>query len=303
MPFVRGLRRFVRDANWPGFVVSVLFLAIAHFGTSTNYNVWPVTKDTLDLYVYPKAKHEHVPFVFVVLIIMLYSIFIVLGEVFVVRNGRLADRLILGANLAMGIWETFFIAAGVTELGKTWVSEPRPDFKWRCLDGPGAPTFGPNGEVQCSSKDMTDARASFPSGHSSVGVSVGVYMSAYLIYTVYHRDIECFFRNGTTWKAWYYRQIASALYLVAFLPILVGGIIAASRLLDHRHSPADVTAGSLLGVVTGTAMVFTVWSHNAQNSLRAKYSQLTNPAHPAQPNFHTGADDIDLDEQDDDMIN
>ncbi len=32
------------------------------------------------------------------------------------------------------------------------------------------------------------------------------------------------------------------------MPLFIASYIAASRVVDHRHSPADVTAGALVGI-------------------------------------------------------
>jgi len=77
------------------------------------------------------------------------------------------------------------------------------------------------------------------------------------LWFVYLRKIHLPWRNdkGCMTIMWY--QISHALFCVCLLPVFVGLAIACSRVKDHRHSPADVTAGALLGTIV-SALYFVV---------------------------------------------
>ena len=144
------------------------------------------------------------------------------------RSTALKARIIMGFNTGMAMLEGFFYTVAFTEIGKFWIGEPRcvcvcvcacffrtkntstsllpslvsrfacccvflmcrPDFVARCLGSHDAQaSFDDNGVIICTQDVGSNARESFPSGHSSTTFSCGVFLTAYFIWTVYFRKV------------------------------------------------------------------------------------------------------------------
>ena len=86
--------------------------------------------------------------------------------------------------------------------------------------------------------DIDESRKSFPSGHSSTVF----YMSLFLI----------FFIN----KMWNKRNLGLLPQFVQFLLLVLAFFTALSRVVDNKHHPTDVMAGSVLGIVNAVFTFF-----------------------------------------------
>ncbi|GJQ13142.1 hypothetical protein GpartN1_g4933.t1 [Galdieria partita] len=137
----------------------------------------------------------------------------------------------------------FLLTSAFTQLGKWYVGYLRPDFATRCLgSSANIPPTEYNHSVilsdqQCTSGlqgSIENGRKSFPSGHASTAMSLCFYFVLYLIY-----------KSTKVVSPW----IAQALQVVSLLPLTFGFYVGASRIVDNRHHPADVVAGSLLGIL------------------------------------------------------
>ncbi len=95
---------------------------------------------------------------------------------------------------------------------------------------------------QCESDNkhlLRESRRSFPSGHASLAFSSMTALSLYFLGKV---GIQC---------AIHLKPITLTmrlLYLASFLPILLAFFISASRVHDFWHHPADIVAGSTIGI-------------------------------------------------------
>ena len=92
-----------------------------------------------------------------------------------------------------------------------------------------------------------DARKSFPSGHSTSAMCRMMLLACYLYY--------CFIGKARSTKDWK-RRYGSVLSCVVCLGY--AALIGASRIVDHKHFPADVTAGALIGGSVGYVF-FHLW--------------------------------------------
>jgi len=243
---------------YASLAVSLIALAITNEGTP-NLAAWPYTQDNLNEYPMPMSVTETVPFwaviVFGIGLWVVFSLF----EVFLCnRHCGLKRRIRFALLLGMTMLEVFFVTATLTTMGKYFVAEPRPDFKIRCLGSGGTPTFDASGHVICtgSTSVIREGRNAFPSGHSSTAHCFGTFATLYLLWFVYLRKIHLPWRNdkGCMTVMWY--QISHALFCACLCPLFIALAIACTRVKDHMHSPADVTAGAFLGSIIAAMYFF-----------------------------------------------
>ena len=141
-----------------------------------------------------------------------------------------------------GLLFATLVNGALTGAVKNMVGRPRPDMLSRCFPAgvPDPVPFAAPGVPACEHDDP-EGWKSFPSGHSS----------------------------------WYFCGMGyTSLYLAAFADVLGGGgelarspgaltaslapvsvalLVAVSRVMDYRHNPSDVLAGSLLGLLCAWA--------------------------------------------------
>jgi len=90
--------------------------------------------------------------------------------------------------------------------------------------------------------DDTDARLSFPSGHSSLSFSTMVYISLYIA-----GKLKVFAdHTGSVFS----RSIGS------MLPLIMCIFIAVSRTMDYHHNFSDILAGAMIGFGVGFVAYF-----------------------------------------------
>lgn len=139
---------------------------------------------------------------------------------------------------------TLFIAVGcselLTDLIKLYCGRFRPNFYNMCGFDSNTKECQEGQDNNVNWHRLHDARKSFPSGHASVAFSSMLVLSLYLAGRV---GIQ--------------RQPSRAApsmnvklhYMLAWTPMLVAFFIAASRVHDFYHHPADVVGGALIGGV------------------------------------------------------
>ncbi|VEU34156.1 unnamed protein product [Pseudo-nitzschia multistriata] len=181
----------------------------------------------------------------------------------------------------------YFAAVGLTDavinFVKYYVSYLRPVFfdfcqpyyddkqsEFRCLDEEDA--------------DTINARLSFPSNHSGWSFCGMMLFSMYLerrfgLSSISNENNRCAINNGpsnslkkknnspqssntNSKKQQRQRRNREASYrllsLLCYSPMLIAAFIAASRVVDNRHFPADVIGGSVIGASTAS-LVFGIW--------------------------------------------
>lgn len=148
------------------------------------------------------------------------------------RRLRHARRLLSAARLATGALNAASVTLVFVEAGKNYVGYPRPYFARACA-GPerfarlaGEALTPAGGAARCARDSFEQAR-SFPSGHAALAVCVACYMQL------------CLMRASRG------RSIAA---LTGYVPFALALFVAASRVVDNAHHPADIVAGTVLGV-------------------------------------------------------
>ncbi|KAK4527248.1 hypothetical protein GAYE_SCF37G5170 [Galdieria yellowstonensis] len=194
---------------------------------------------------YPKASSSTVPFwlIPVVGFAGFVPCFVLLEWITKKRSKVRSQVWIQCLRLISNYTAAFLFTTVFTQLGKLYVGYLRPDFAARCL---GASTTIPPLEYnhtvilnnqQCTTTSLgsiANGRKSFPSGHASSATSLCFFFVLYLI------D-----KSTKVTSPW----VAQLLQVIALFPLAFGFYVGASRIVDNRHHPADVVAGSLLGIV------------------------------------------------------
>ena len=137
------------------------------------------------------------------------------------------------------------LVAIATNAIKSYVGYLRPVFYDLCQ---------PNDDYQeCTSEDSSEGRVSFPSGHASLSFSGMMILTCYLLarFGVYScSTVLKQSPDGTVLME--YRKpdrIKKAFSILSLAPLAVACFVAASRVKDNMHFPADVVGGALLGSV------------------------------------------------------
>ncbi len=182
-----------------------------------------------------------------------------------------------GIALAATPYLSFSVAHFFTNAIKLMAGRLRPDFLDRCQMVDGVCTGNPT--------IVFEGRLSFPSGHSSLSMSVSAAIACYLLVFVisavlYHRARHRFAINkrfaemtATDVIRTGHRWVQTAVYgfialiplpitvAVAASPLLFGTWVGITRTLDNHHHPTDVIAGLLLGFIAAVLMFgSTIWS-------------------------------------------
>lgn len=122
----------------------------------------------------------------------------------------------------------------VTDMIKIYTSMPRPNFYDMCGFSKGTQSC-----ETTNAYNLTESQRAFPSGHASLAFSSMTILTLYFVGKVgiHHHDNNLSIQS----KFW---------YLVSFLPVMLAIFIAASRIHDHYHHPADVIAGAMIGIAS-----------------------------------------------------
>ncbi|CAM0149389.1 unnamed protein product [Urochloa decumbens] len=136
-------------------------------------------------------------------------------------------------HATLGVLFAVLITAVFTDVIKTAVGRPRPDFFWRCFPDGNQLYNQVTGGVICHGEKsfLTDGRKSFPSGHTSWSFAGLGFLSLYL-----SGKIKAFNRQGHVAKL-----------CIVILPLLLASLVGISRVDDYRHHWEDVFVGGLIG--------------------------------------------------------
>jgi len=138
-------------------------------------------------------------------------------------------------DVLLGFFFSIALTQATTNSLKTFVSHPRPNhFALLLFTSLSPPSFK-------SVHYARSAWASWPSGHSSISMTTGAFLSLVLL-----RDIKQF--AGAT-----QRELRTILVLLALGPVFLALYIAGTRVHDYYHSAADAVTGMGLGL--GWALV------------------------------------------------
>eukprot|EP00049_Salpingoeca_infusionum_P014229 m.265629 g.265629 ORF g.265629 m.265629 type:complete len:348 (+) comp15627_c0_seq25:4835-5878(+) len=278
--------------------------------------------------------------------IMFFLTFAIEFAIASLRCHSVRDRLIHAFNAVGTIAEGFCYTSMLTDAGKFYVDEPRPDFLSRCLGADAltadptnviTPSFDSNGHIICT-QNLTDgipsshgiypletmslchvntcngclesqlsvdsivynaplhlvnfrgmiclpdcklypisashshthtfsldqdAYLAFPSGHASSAVGSGLFLSLYLLWNISSR------RSALNLASPFLRTTRNFLTAICFTPTIAGLYIAATRVADGRHSPADITAGAFLGTLVNAVWFVRLYTHDRSMRYRA----------------------------------
>jgi diacylglycerol diphosphate phosphatase / phosphatidate phosphatase len=114
----------------------------------------------------------------------------------------------------------------------------------------------------CTSGEDNAARVSFPSGHSSLAFC-GLGLFAFYLEHRFGLSKLHEWRLDAVSGQWWWAQTRPArleriFSILSFTPFLLACFIAASRIVDNKHFPADVVGGSVLGASTAK-LVHGIW--------------------------------------------
>lgn len=124
----------------------------------------------------------------------------------------------------------------VTHSVKVYVGRLRPNFYEKCEFD--ASSF------QCLSADgEEEARKSFPSGHSSLAFVCMTALSLFFL-----GRAGSYQKKHTSYK---HQAIRRMLSILSILPMSFAIFVASSRVVDNWHHPADIVAGSIIGLACG----------------------------------------------------
>lgn len=114
----------------------------------------------------------------------------------------------------------------------------------------------------CTSGEDNGVRVSFPSGHSSLSFC-GLGLLAFFLERRYGVSSLRKWNQDPTSGELHLIQIQPVrmervFSVISYAPFLLAGFIAASRVADNKHFPADVVGGSILGASIAK-MVHGIW--------------------------------------------
>jgi membrane-associated phospholipid phosphatase len=139
----------------------------------------------------------------------------------------------------------------------------RPDFLSRCVAADdmlavnAADTLnGLQLQPGCTNMDikkLEDGRMSFPSGHSSCSMAVGLFAALYMLWSLHWREggalHSSLLRPASSFIGRIGKDVASLVVLLVLLfQIAWPWGVALSRFRDNRHNASDVVGGLLLAV-------------------------------------------------------
>ena len=135
----------------------------------------------------------------------------------------------------------YFLAVGmnsfVTDMMKNYCGKFRPNFYQMCA-------FDTN--TKACGNDVVNAHLSFPSGHSSLSFCAMTVISLYLLGKVgLHRMPPA----GMVIKNYPSLKTKLLAWLSFAFPFSVAVFVAASRVHDYYHHPADIVTGAAIGTV------------------------------------------------------
>jgi len=238
---------------WASFISAFIFCVVSLFGSQSklDFDDWILNVNNTAPYN-NRGDRDIVPGTALPIFVACNLLVLAVFEWLAFSGDYTADRKIVFMNMIFSYLEALLWTWGCTELGKNWVGEPRPDFVSRCLSNGGS--FDANGILVCNTDDASvrDGRKSFPSGHSSISMVSGFFLTLYLIWMMYGRT----WRKPACFKHPLFSAVHSLVFPMCLFPLLVVFAIAASRVLDHHHSTGDVTGGCFLGFIVAAALFF-----------------------------------------------
>ncbi len=243
MSDLQELRAYISDPYLVSELLICLFYAgIAHFAPNKVFQLPLYERDIpyqvtangdviLDQYINQPLTDETIPDWLLIVLAMIIPLFIILVTGYISH---------IKYDLHSGVCSLFFASAStmfITSFVKLFTGYLRPNFYSYCDFSEDTMTCGSESE---------DPRKSFPSGHASSSFC-SMTMLTLLFYgkVGLHREQRLTNSTSSANAEYCKKRILSAL---SALPMFLATFIAASRVHDDRHHPADVVGGAVLGI-------------------------------------------------------
>eukprot|EP00775_Hariotina_reticulata_P012446 gene12446-12583_t len=225
-------------------------------------------------------------------------------EFWLVGSKSRPARVATFINVILGFMAAIAVVGFMTELFKRICGRSRPDFLDRCQPqeplSPKDIAFGTFPKVTCTNLDksiLKDGHMSFPSGHSSCSMSIGLYTALYVLWCMYLRNYGALATVLTQPALSWAKKVKKELIGVIALLVVLFEIawpwgVAASRFIDNRHNVSDVVAGLLLAASFAPIFVLRLakgcsadsdLNNTEQPQLRSKMLHGTSHAEPVLP--------------------
>ncbi|WIA16493.1 hypothetical protein OEZ85_013173 [Tetradesmus obliquus] len=212
---------------------------------------------------YPTVGDHDMPFVVALLVPFVVLVLTALAVECLWFHHGCQRRTITLINLLLTFMAAVAVVGFMTELFKRLAGRLRPDFLSRCqnadnMDAINANTGLPGLQLQtgCTNMDikaLEDGRMSFPSGHSSCSMAVGLYAAIYMLWSLHWREggalHRALLRPASSIMGRIGKDVASLVVLLVLLfQIAWPWGVALSRFIDNRHNASDIVGGVLLAV-------------------------------------------------------
>ena len=192
------------------------------------------------------VKHATVPYpMLVFLAYVLPLIVVILGTLFAAprhHQRRGAAALWAAANVLLSLASTTLL----TTVLKMYVGYERPHYYDRC-------DFDFEDSFRCL-KPTNDAIRSFPSGHASESFAGLLFASLFINDVMHAKSTNAIAHSSRLRSLVLFMQLA-----LSATPALVAAWVAATRVVDNHHFPADIVAGSVIGSSFALATFYVVY--------------------------------------------
>ncbi|WIA36678.1 hypothetical protein OEZ86_007960 [Tetradesmus obliquus] len=200
---------------------------------------------------YPTVGDHDMPFVVALLVPFVVLVLTALAVECLWFKHGCQRRTITLINLLLTFMAAVAVVGFMTELFKRLAGRLRPDFLSRCqnadnMDAIDANTGLPGLQLQtgCTNMDikaLEDGRMSFPSGHSSCSMAVGLYAALYMLWSLHWREggalHRALMRPASSFMGRIGKDVASLVVLLVLLfQIAWPWGVALSRFIDNRHN-------------------------------------------------------------------
>jgi diacylglycerol diphosphate phosphatase/phosphatidate phosphatase len=121
----------------------------------------------------------------------------------------------------------------------------------------------PDGDYEeCTSGEDREGRLSFPSGHASYSFCGLLLLSLYLERRFGVSRLRLWMHDPSSGQIVMGHKgplrLARVVSILCYSPMVLAGFIAASRVVDNKHFPADVVGGAVLGGSIAS-LVHSIW--------------------------------------------
>lgn len=221
----KGNTRFLTMGPSPSDIASLVLLLLIALYVELYPAPFERPIDLADPSIHMPHKKDIVPSHLLVLFSLLGPLLIFC----VVEIRGLSTKRTLFLLFFTYLFEANLLTVVITNVLKLLIGRPRPYFASVCVG------YVPGTDNQCTgdAHSVKEARKSFPSGHSSLAFSAGVFLACYLAIKF---GIGKSSNTTSTWKI-----------CAVLTPPLIAAVVAASRVIDYHHHYADILAGSILG--------------------------------------------------------